>query len=202
MRNNQKGFTLIELLIYIAITSIVCVAIVHFYSATLNNGKKNTLLTEMYQNARTSVYFLENELRMAGYSPNRHESWAASVPTLDTGLTTTDDHAVAFTYVADEDGYDNDGDNTVDNPDEIAKVKFYLSGEDLIREAELASGNIVEQVIASGIDSLDFAYTPIKDNSTNVHITIVAKTSKNMPGRKSVADRAFTTNVKCRNVGL
>ncbi len=199
--SNNKGFTIIELMVVIGIIAIIGMAIGGFYRSQLQISKRQSLLTEMYQQARTAIYFMSNELRMVGFSPNRHERWVVESGTpVDTGLTNRLPTSVSFTYIADGDGFDNDGDKYTDENDEVMTVSFFLVGTDLIRSSPVA-GSVEDQIIASGIEDLQFTYTTNRDTSINVGISILAVTSKKMPGG-DYARRLYTTTIKCRNTGI
>ena len=67
---NNKGFTLLELMIALAITGIVMAAV---YSASKTQQDSYIAQEEvatMQQNIRSAMYYMEREIRMAGYDPS------------------------------------------------------------------------------------------------------------------------------------
>lgn len=225
LAGNNKGFTLVEAMVAMLVTGIVLAAIITFYVTQTRIMTSQRIVAEMIRNARTAVYFLENEFRMAGYSYNRNEAWAETVDELKTGLETTEPQKVVLTYIADGDGYDNDADGVVDEQDEVATVEYELVGNDLVRIVNTSTG-AVRQVIASNIENFELDYVPDSENGTIVRISILVRTSKKMPflsqnqfgaartfttlsgntwdvpDSQGFARRLFTTVVQCRNTGL
>ena len=67
--NNSRGFTLVELMIAIGIMSMVIAAIYGTSIAANRSATRNEVAAEMMQNLRTSVDFLEQDIRMAGLDP-------------------------------------------------------------------------------------------------------------------------------------
>lgn len=64
MKKNQ-GFTLIELLLYIAILSIVVVAVVQFGTLVITNSSKSATQEEVYSNGRYIAEKIKYEIRNA-----------------------------------------------------------------------------------------------------------------------------------------
>ena len=65
------GFSLIELMIVIGISAWVSVAAYAVYNAQQISYQRQTQIVEMQQNARAFLYFIEKDLRMAGYDPKQ-----------------------------------------------------------------------------------------------------------------------------------
>ncbi len=183
MNENQKGFTLIELLIYISLVGIVSAGILLFYQSQLKANQRQNILTEMYQNARTALYFMETELQMAGFHPDRYAGGTSNSSGPLTGILDDKPDSVKFSYITES--------------SEVATVEYSVSGGDLIRSTDSGS-----QIIANGIQTLGVDQTNNADNSISVAITIVANTSRPLPGRSDLSTREFITEVKCRNIGL
>ena len=69
MKNNQ-GFTLVEMMISVAIFGIVMAGIYQTYDSQQKTYIVQEQIIDMQQNHRTAIYFLGQELRMAGYDPS------------------------------------------------------------------------------------------------------------------------------------
>ncbi|MGV7223826.1 MAG: PilW family protein [Nitrospinales bacterium] len=67
--NNTRGFTLAELLIALGIMSIVITAIYGVSASASRSSTKNEVAAEVMQNLRTSMDFMEQDIRMAGLDP-------------------------------------------------------------------------------------------------------------------------------------
>jgi prepilin-type N-terminal cleavage/methylation domain-containing protein len=63
---NKNGFTLIEFAVVIAIMSIVLGAIYSVFASTNRSTTNNEVIAEVMQNLRTSIDFMEQDIRMAG----------------------------------------------------------------------------------------------------------------------------------------
>jgi len=64
--NNTRGFTLVELLIAVGIMSMVITAIYGVSASASRSSTKNEVAAEVIQNLRTSMDFIEQDIRMAG----------------------------------------------------------------------------------------------------------------------------------------
>ena len=69
MKNN-RGFTLVETMIAVAIFGIVMAGIYQTYDSQQKTYIVQEQIIDMQQNHRTAIYFLGQELRMAGYDPS------------------------------------------------------------------------------------------------------------------------------------
>jgi prepilin-type N-terminal cleavage/methylation domain-containing protein len=63
---NQHGLTLVEMLIALGILSMVITAIYSVSAAANRSATKNEVAAEVLENLRTSMDFLEQDIRMAG----------------------------------------------------------------------------------------------------------------------------------------
>jgi type IV pilus assembly protein PilW len=108
-------------------------------------------VTEMQQRVRSGVYLMVKEMRVAGYDPN-----LANVA----GITTADPDELEFTFVSDDDGEDNDGDATVDEPNELKTIKFdtYDAYGDGTNDIGRTVGGTT-RVLIEDIEELEFYYT-------------------------------------------
>jgi type IV pilus assembly protein PilW len=107
-RPNNQGFSLIEVLVAIAVSGIVTGAIFMTYKAHQDSYANQEQVAVMQQNLRAAVYFVEREIRMAGYD----QSGDAGA-----GIQVVDQDAIRFTMDTsggESDGVDNDGDGVVD----------------------------------------------------------------------------------------
>ena len=105
---NSKGFTIVELLVAIAITGIVMAGVYSVYYAQQKSALVQEQMAAMQQNLRAALYFLEREIRIAGYNPER---------TAAAGIAAMNNTNIRITMDL-HDGADNDGDGDTDEPDE------------------------------------------------------------------------------------
>lgn len=218
---NHLGFTLIELLIAMAITTIVSAGIFSAYQNQQKAQLAQKQVVEMQQTLRMAIYIMTNEIRMAGYDPEGTNG--AGIVSAGDG---SSGNPLVFTFVADDDCIDNDGDSTdpdncndanVDEAGELKTIAYdlydgYSDGDSDIGRA-VGAGN--HQPIAENIARLEFTYSdedgidmplPIAaldlPNIRSVHITIEATIDSNETNYFNGNNRMLTTTVKCRNMGL
>jgi len=63
------GYSLVELLITIAITGIVMAAVYSAYNTQQKSYANQEQIATMQQNIRAAMYYMEREIRLAGYDP-------------------------------------------------------------------------------------------------------------------------------------
>ncbi|MDY6970769.1 MAG: prepilin-type N-terminal cleavage/methylation domain-containing protein [Thermodesulfobacteriota bacterium] len=163
----NSGLTLVELLIAMAISGMVMAGIYTIYNSQVTSYTVQKQTTDMQQNLRATMYYMQNEIRAAGYDPGN--AGAA-------GITNAISASLRFTancQGGDTDGEDNDGDGLIDEPDEaqfgdddladpgedVEYVLFDFGGDgdtDLGR-TDFNSG-AVPNLVAENIDALDFVY--------------------------------------------
>lgn len=205
---NRKGFTLIELLVAMVVASIIMAAIYTAYRSQAEAHRTQQLVVQMQQNMRASMYLLEREIRMAGYSMTNPPASAGFVQNF-TSLGTPHDGSGAAT----------DANNiafTVDSNDSGAiDAAAANAGFEIIAYRLNAANNTLErwdgsngnwQVAADQITNLTFTYhreddsqipfpiqaTDLQDiRSVEVAITATSR-DRNMN---------LTNKIKCRNMG-
>ena len=64
-----RGFTLIELMVVVAVSAGVSTAAYAVYNAQQISFQRQAQIVEMQQNIRAFLYFIEKDLRMAGFDP-------------------------------------------------------------------------------------------------------------------------------------
>lgn len=189
-QNGNKGFSLIELMVVIALSSIVAAAIYSFYDYYQKTYIVQEGIVTMQQNLRSAMYCMENDIRMAGYNPRRTGSPRMLEAKAD---------RIRFSYTADEDERDNDGDGVTDETGELEDVAYSIYTEDGIEKLGRKITSQVNQMpVAENIDVLDFVYLdrdgdvlPDDDGDGNidnisrirsVQITIIAKAGRSDTG--------------------
>jgi len=202
-KTNQDGFTLVELLVAMVISAIVTASVYAAYASQQRSYVTQDQLAIMQQNLRNSLYYLEQEIRMAGYDP-RHAAHA--------GLTVMNDDEIRFTM-------DLNGDKDTADPDE--DVAFDVSASGVLQR----NG----QPIAENIDQLNFVYldqnravTAAPAEVRTIQVMVVARTDRpdhgyhdatsytnqqgtevfQAPAGDHFRRNALCVEVKCRNLGL
>jgi type IV pilus assembly protein PilW len=154
----SAGFTIVELIITMLLAGIISISIFSAYRAQQRSYMVQDQVTEMQQRVRAGFHLMIKEIRVAGYDP-QHADVA--------GITTADPQVLEFTFVADDDGIDNDdadGDgnpNTgADEPNELKTIKFdvydaYGDGTNDVGRTVGAS----RMPLIENIEGLEFYYT-------------------------------------------
>ncbi|MCD6266685.1 MAG: prepilin-type N-terminal cleavage/methylation domain-containing protein, partial [Deltaproteobacteria bacterium] len=68
-KQNENGFTLVELLVAMAISVIVMASIGYVYYTQQKSYVAQEQISAMQQNLRAAMYYMEREIRMAGFDP-------------------------------------------------------------------------------------------------------------------------------------
>lgn len=158
---STAGFTLVELIIAMLLTGIISIGIFSAYKAQQRTYTVQDEVTEMQQRVRAGLYLMIQEVRMAGYDPE-HADVA--------GITDAASDKLEFTFVADDDGVDNDnadGDNDsstgADENNEIKTITYdvydaYTDGtDDLGRLVGTVASS--KRALIENIEELEFYYT-------------------------------------------
>ena len=187
----DKGFTLIEILVAIAITGVVMAGVYSAYSSQQRSYIVQEQVAGMQQNLRSAMDLMEREIRTAGYDPYRNSG---------AGIIAAGVNNISFTFVADDDSYDNDGDGDTDESGELKTIRYslYDSGSDGDNDLGRKVGAGTNKPVAENIDALDFVYlredgTPTADVSEmrSIQITVVARSDRVDPRN---TDTAIYTN--------
>lgn len=225
VRCSNHGFTLIELMIALVVSLLALAAIYSTFLAQHRSYQVQSETSDMQQNIRAAMYYMQREIRMAGSNPYD------TVPVF--GITTAGKNTMTFTE-------DIEGNNPGDPPDgdvgdSDENITYDLNGTNL-RRTDNKTG--APQIVARNIDALDFVYLDGNSNVIpfvgtailtanlgqirSVQITIVARTNdpllygdKNKisyvnqqgwqilaPQNDNVSRRRITTLVHSRNLGI
>ena len=177
MKNNQ-GFTLVEMMIAVAIFGIVMAGIYQTYDSQQKTYIVQEQIIDMQQNHRTAVYFLGQDLRMAGYDPSgKADADLGSGEWLDSpGFITAeiaefeitmdlngnrdllDDPNEIIRYALTNDDDDGDGISDAIDADWVnSGAECSLGRENINDNGTAASGGGL-QPVADNIDAVEFLY--------------------------------------------
>jgi len=127
------GFTLIELLVAMAVSGVVASSIFMAYKAQQISYVNQEQVAVMQQNLRAAMYFMEREIRMAGFDETGSAGAGIQTAAPDSIRFTTDpgggendgvDNDEDGIVDEDTDGIDNDGDGSTDEADEGDEFRF------------------------------------------------------------------------------
>ncbi|MBW2615743.1 MAG: prepilin-type N-terminal cleavage/methylation domain-containing protein [Deltaproteobacteria bacterium] len=195
-QDNKNGFTLIELLVAMAISGIVMAGIYSVYYSQQKSYMAQEQLAVMQQNIRAAMFFMGREIRMAGCDPS-----GQAIDFADWDISSSSSFKFTLDIRGNTAGSLPDGD-TKDSNEEIT-YSLYTATDGVQKLGRKSSSTANNQPVAENITSLNFTYLNANNNVTtnasavrSVEITLVAATEDN------VRSRSFTTNIKCRNMGL
>ncbi len=188
---NKKGFTLIELTVVIAIMSIVLGAIYSVFAATNRSTTNNEVIAEVMQNLRTSIDFMEQDIRMAGL--DRFDSANAGIEAAT---------AVNLRFTA-----DRNMDGTLnDNLERI--TYFYDAANNRLRQC-LWEGTLNDwQTVAENVTNFQFSYMDADDNLlafpiadlSEIRSVVVSMSIEQPAGRSEPVERTINKRILCRNL--
>jgi type IV pilus assembly protein PilW len=209
---SRYGFTLVELLIAIAVGGVVMAGICSAYYSQQESFITQDQVSAMQQNLRAGLWFMEREIRMAGYDP----TGAANA-----GIVTANATSIRFTLDLNADG------DTDDSNEDITYSLYDSDGDgdsDLARKVGVGNN----QPVADNVDALNFVYldqagyiTTTLPDIRSVQVTLVARAQRpdarytdtasyaNQQGEQIISTqndnfrrKLLTAEVKCRNLGL
>ena len=188
---NKNGFTLIELVVVIAIMSIVLGAIYSVFAATNRSTTNNEVIAEVMQNLRTSIDFMEQDIRMAGL--DRFGSANAGIEAAT---------ATNLRFTADR----NMDDVLNDNIERI--TYFYDAANNRLRQC-LWEGTLDDwQTVAENVTNFQFSYMDADDNLlafpiadlTEIRTVVVSMSIEQPAGRSEPINRTINKRILCRNL--
>ena len=188
---NKNGFTLIELAVVIAIMSIVLGAIYSVFAATNRSTTNNEVIAEVMQNLRTSIDFMEQDIRMAGL--DRFGSANAGIEAAT---------ATNLRFTADR----NMDDVLNDNIERI--TYFYDAANNRLRQC-LWEGTLDDwQTVAENVTNFQFSYMDADDNLlafpiadlTEIRTVVVSMSIEQPAGRSEPINRTINKRILCRNL--
>jgi len=156
MKNNESGFTLIELMVATAMVTIVVGVIYAAYNLQTKIYTEQGKVAEMQQNIRAGMWYLQRELRMAGYGSQDTKDPSCNAPgetaAVAPGIHTAEEAKIGFSMDLNENGdCADDGENVTyslyDNTDGIPVL-----GRDDNTDAQ------AKQSVAEYITSINFIY--------------------------------------------
>jgi type IV pilus assembly protein PilW len=193
----KRGFTLTELLVAMGLSAIVMASVGAIYYQQQKSFFAQEQIASAQQNLRTAMYFMEREIRSAGYDPTQKAN---------TSIQVANNNSITFQA-------DLNGNEAIDG-DETITYSLYDSGLDGDTELgrDTGGGN---EALAENIDALNFVYLDgasppnvldddgLGNVTTNINqirsvqVTVVARTGRADPG---YTDTRIYTNLQGQTI--
>jgi type IV pilus assembly protein PilW len=181
----EKGFTLTELLVAMTIAGVVMAAIYSAYMSQQRAYEVTENVTAVQQNIRSAMYFMEREIRMAGYDPMASNLFGF------TNVTTNPQSTLSFTWDEDRDGYLSGATETISYQ--------YDSGENTLERRENVSSGFWD--IAEYITGVSFFFLDQNGNATTT-VSSIKSVQVQLSAERGGHSRTLDCRVLCRNLDL
>jgi prepilin-type N-terminal cleavage/methylation domain-containing protein len=199
--NDKRGFTMAELMVVLAMLSIVIAAIYGVFASVNRTCTKNEVTAEVMQAMRTSLEFLEQDIRMAGL--DRFDSANAGIEVAT---------AVNLRFTADRnmDGVINTADlgDGIQDAD-LERITYAYDAASKSLKQCLSEGTVDDwQIVAQNVDDFQFAYLdadhaplalPIADLS-EIRTVQINLTMEQPAGLAGPVGRTLSKRILCRNL--
>lgn len=203
LKSSRSGFSLVELMIAMVIAIVSLGAIYGVFASVQKTSTSNEVTARVLQNLRTSVDFMESDIRMAGL--DRFGTAAAGIEVATaTNLRFTADRNMNGTI------------DTTDISDGLQEVDlerityFYDAANKRLRQC-LSEGTTDEwDTVAENVENFSFIYFdannnqipfPILDNLL-IRFIEVSISVRNPAGRADDVSRTITKRIFCRNLTM
>ena len=194
---NKQGFTLTELLVAMGLSAVVMASVGAIYYQQQKSFLAQEQIASAQQNVRASMYFMEREIRSAGYDPTQK---------VNPSFQLANNNSIAFQA-------DLNGNEAIDGGETIT-YSLYDSGGDGDTDLGRNTGG-GNQPLAENIDALNFVYldgasppnvldddgfgnvTTNINQIRSVQVTVVARTGRADPG---YTDARIYTNLQGQTI--
>jgi type IV pilus assembly protein PilW len=196
---NKRGFTLVELMVAIAISSIVFGAIYAVFASVNRTCTNNEVTADVMQHMRTSIDFMEQDIRMAGLDP--FDSSGA-------GIELWDNDKLRFTADRNRDGTINAADLS-DGIQEVDLERITYEWDSANRRLRqcLSEGTTDDwDTVAENVTAFQFDYFAedggVAAALSEIRTVQISMTIEQPAGLSGIVDRTLTKRILCRNLSF
>jgi prepilin-type N-terminal cleavage/methylation domain-containing protein len=187
----MAGFTLIELLIALAIAAIVSAAIYSVYTGLMRSYTTQNVAADVQQNVRAGIDYMAEDIMMAGLNPADATGF---------GFVEANSARLRFTL-------DRNLNGSVDETDAEQITFAYDAGTGRLNHILYeGTGSENQVVFFDNVQNLAFTYLDesgaVTATLADIRMVVINFTIQAPAGREGMVNRAYTTRVKCRNIGL
>ena len=214
--SNSRGFTLAEMVIALGIMSILLAAIYGVSAAASRSATKNEVAAEVLQNLRTSMDFMEQDIRMAGL--DRLGLAGAGIVRQDTPIPMPSATHLYFTADRNMDDtiniYDNsDPDGITEEGGDLDRITYYYDAANKQLRQCLSDDTTdpLCETVAENVENFQFSYLdannaqipfPIDtdDKLSDIRTVQVSITIHRIASAYGPVSRTLTKQIVCRNL--
>ena len=218
--NRQTGFSLVDILVGLAIASVLMVAMVGIFTSMGRSYTTQNVAADVQQVARGGVELMIQEIRMAGLDPNGTAAAGVVADFDETNgfhaahdglIAPTDANNLAFTMDTDMDGRidhctDDVSGGCLAEDDNIENELIAYRINNGVLQKYRGANAAWEGLTESNVSNLSFTYfdetgavTTTPDQIRTVQISMTVQLPA---GRGGTVSRTYSTQVRCRNIGL
>jgi prepilin-type N-terminal cleavage/methylation domain-containing protein len=203
LKNSRSGFSLVELMIAMVIAIVSLGAIYGVFASVQKTSTSNEVTSRVMQNLRTSVDFMESDIRMAGL-----DRFGTAVAGIEVATATN----LRFTADRNMNGIIDTTviSNGLQEQDLEQITYVYDAANKRLRQC-LSEGTANEwDTVAENVENFSFKYFdannnqipfPILDNLL-IRFIEVSITVRNPAGRADDVSRTITKRIFCRNLSM
>lgn len=203
LKSSRSGFSLVELMIAMVIATVSLGAIYGVFASVQKSSTSNEVTARVMQNLRTSIDFMESDIRMAGL--DRFGTAAAGIEVAT---------ATNLRFTA-----DRNMNGTIDTTDlseglqeqDLERVTYiYDAANQRLRQCLSEGTANAWDTVAENVENFSFIYFdannnqipfPISDNLL-IRFIEVSITVRNPAGRADDVSRTITKRIFCRNLSM
>ena len=203
LKSSRSGFSLVELMIAMVIAIVSLGAIYGVFASVQKSSTSNEVTARVMQNLRTSVDFMESDIRMAGL--DRFGTAAAGIEVAT---------ATNLRFTA-----DRNMNGTIDTTDlsdglqeqDLERITYiYDAANKRLRQCLSEGTANAWDTVAENVENFSFIYFdannnqipfPISDNLL-IRFIEVSITVRNPAGRADDVSRTITKRIFCRNLSM
>ena len=203
LKSSRSGFSLVELMIAMVIATVSLGAIYGVFASVQKSSTSNEVTARVMQNLRTSIDFMESDIRMAGL--DRFGTAAAGIEIATaTNLRFTADRnmngAIDTTVISDG----------IQEQDLERITYIYDAANKRLRQCLSEGTANAWDTVAENVENFSFIYFdannnqisfPISDNLL-IRFIEVSITVRNPAGRADDVSRTITKRIFCRNLSM
>ena len=191
------GFTLIEVMIAVTIGLLMLAAVYSVYAGLIRSYTTQNVAADIQQNVRAGIDFIAEDIMMAGLDPNN---------TAGSGFEVASSANLRFTS-------DRNLNGTIDNTDS-ERITYAYDGVNRMLNQCLyeGSGSDDWELFFDNVANLTFSYrdasgTDLGDpvpagDLADIRMVVISLTIQAPAGREGTINRTYTTQIRCRNIGL